>query len=888
MKKSVRGKRLSAMLAALAITASLGACGTTSDDAVNSTQGTVATSAELTDKEPAREWETSIRLAITYENELVKDAGVDQASWEKSVAQKTQEGLERPISADELLAADKDATVLSVDERVYHIGPNSLFGPVNDALDAYRLAYRLVETLGGTSDTCLALASRLTKDDMTVYNFQQICDADEDLGYTLKIAVGKEGEVTGVFGCIDEEASTPQRLVGSKDAESVAASHCDGNEKVLSEFTERTFISPVTMAEALDLENEGDPVPKHLTWIVYSTNDEQSKDNQEYPYLAHYVKADGTWLYSLPVKAPGDDEARCGFRKQDVFDGMEADTYTCEVTDVAGKTKTVTVPVMHSKADNCWYLGDVERHVVVADFAEAAYGDHSIAPLKSEDNEDWDVEDVYTYHNYLRARDFYADMGWTGPDGQGTDEVIFSGLCYHNGTPFENACSIGLIEGWQAFGYAPYTTSGEPLRLGWGLDVMAHELTHTFTATVMGQNLYENDLGAINESMSDIMGNLVEYICADTNDTEWTLGENTGIVVRCMSDPAAHNQPTHVWDEHYGPKTNDPNEVNDRGGVHAKSSLLNLVAASLCLDDGMSYEDAVTLWTTVAMGITPRADYRQMPALLTWALKETGMDDTYQDALDELIDQTRMESADKPDPLPTGQKLVELELPNTEAFEDKNWALVCFQLDIHQLLKLIDDATTLITNAINEPDGLDKLADGLGTFLEDLHLEESELEGTKLNMSEGDESDDPMQQVFSQLVKLASKYVVVTQFASWEEMDTGTIPLITDEGKYSFYMLINISKGGSQINNVVLKLGDTWYDLMVLDAGEASQEEQLAEMSEALVEEVMRAVTQLSGFDPQESGADTHAQTTEHLPTTGLETIELSTEGLQFTMEDTR
>ena len=36
---------------------------------------------------------------------------------------------------------------------------------------------------------------------------------------------------------------------------------------------------------------------------------------------------------------------------------------------------------------------------------------------------------------------------------------------------------------------------------------------------------YLNDSGAINESLSDIMGNLIETYITETDDTEWLIGE---------------------------------------------------------------------------------------------------------------------------------------------------------------------------------------------------------------------------------------------------------------------------------------------------------------------------------------------------------------------------
>ena len=63
------------------------------------------------------------------------------------------------------------------------------------------------------------------------------------------------------------------------------------------------------------------------------------------------------------------------------------------------------------------------------------------------------------------------------------------------------------------------------LRLGRGqlsgpwLDVIAHEFTHCVTETAMGANLYRDDYGAINEAMSDILGNLCEALCSGEGTT---------------------------------------------------------------------------------------------------------------------------------------------------------------------------------------------------------------------------------------------------------------------------------------------------------------------------------------------------------------------------------
>jgi len=392
--------------------------------------------------ETAREWQTDIRLGITCEEELMQDAGMDLKQWDETIARRVQDGLANPLTREALLAADADTLILEEDGKVYQIGASSLFGPVTDVPDAYELAYRLVELLGGSAQTVLCLNSRLTMNGKTVYSFLQICDGREVLGSTLKIALNGDQAVTAVFSCLEAEGSREWKRITREEAEAEAAARSAGS--VQPELTERRFLFLDSMTETMNLDLEDEPYPHDLVWIVYSTNEENP---EEYPYVANYIRADGTWLHSLPVREPGDAEARCGYRIQDIFAGLTADTYTGEITDVSGKTRTVTVPVMRSEADSCWYLGDVERKIAFGDYYQKAYGEnHDLVLLKSEDNT-WNSGDIYTFYNYLRAWQFYTDMGWIGPDGEGTGVLIFKGMCYSNGMTCYNACSFGFLEG---------------------------------------------------------------------------------------------------------------------------------------------------------------------------------------------------------------------------------------------------------------------------------------------------------------------------------------------------------------------------------------------------------------------------------------------------------
>lgn len=119
--------------------------------------------------------------------------------------------------------------------------------------------------------------------------------------------------------------------------------------------------------------------------------------------------------------------------------------------------------------------------------------------------------------------------------------------------------------------------------LSGGLDVVAHELTHAVTDTT-ADLIYQNESGAINESMSDVFGTLLEYHTG--NNPDWEIGEDiytpgvSGDALRSMSDPAKYNDPDHYSVRYTG--------TGDNGGVHINSGIGNK-AAYLLSQGGTHY-----------------------------------------------------------------------------------------------------------------------------------------------------------------------------------------------------------------------------------------------------------------------------------------------------------
>lgn len=175
---------------------------------------------------------------------------------------------------------------------------------------------------------------------------------------------------------------------------------------------------------------------------------------------------------------------------------------------------------------------------------------------------------VDAHVNVQRAYDFYTQFGRDGVKNDGTEISSYTGI-----PGYDNAywTSDGSGNGALYFG----DTGAYFDCLSCALDVVTHELTHGVTEVESGLE-YRNQSGALNESFSDIMGAL--------SDGNWTMGEDSGLIIRSLSDPSSQDacgyinyhfpcdQPSHMKD--YA----NLSEFNDNGGVHTNSGIPNKAA----------------------------------------------------------------------------------------------------------------------------------------------------------------------------------------------------------------------------------------------------------------------------------------------------------------------
>jgi Zn-dependent metalloprotease len=152
------------------------------------------------------------------------------------------------------------------------------------------------------------------------------------------------------------------------------------------------------------------------------------------------------------------------------------------------------------------------------------------------------------------------------------------------------------------------------------LSVIGHELTHgliQYTANLV----YSGQSGALNESVSDVFGALVEQhsLGQDVTEASWLIGEGIftdevqGTALRSLKAPGT------AYDDDVLGKDPQPAHMNDfvetdddNGGVHINSGIPNrafyLAAAEI---GGKGWQTAGRIWyETVTMEIKAKTDFR--------------------------------------------------------------------------------------------------------------------------------------------------------------------------------------------------------------------------------------------------------------------------------------
>ncbi|ETA66456.1 Zinc metalloprotease (elastase) [Haloechinothrix halophila YIM 93223] len=186
------------------------------------------------------------------------------------------------------------------------------------------------------------------------------------------------------------------------------------------------------------------------------------------------------------------------------------------------------------------------------------------------------------------AYDYAGDTAQYFQDELGVDLTTLIGRDAGSGKKIRSTVRYCLPQGYGDCPMMNAFWNGNGVYYGQGMprsdDVVAHELTHGVieqTANLM----YWYQSGAINESMADVFGELVDLNNADTEtEPPWKLGEDSPFgIVRDMADPEVTNQPDRMTSATYSAESVDSNRF-DNGGVHTNSGVGNKAAYLIARD----------------------------------------------------------------------------------------------------------------------------------------------------------------------------------------------------------------------------------------------------------------------------------------------------------------
>jgi Zn-dependent metalloprotease len=172
------------------------------------------------------------------------------------------------------------------------------------------------------------------------------------------------------------------------------------------------------------------------------------------------------------------------------------------------------------------------------------------------------------------------------------------------------------------------------------VDIMGHELTHGVTGATANLD-YQDQSGALNESMSDVFGSLVKQYCASpqqrADEADWLIGagifmpEINGVALRSMSAPGTtYDDPTLGKDPQPADMAHYVETDQDNGGVHINSGIPNraFYLAAMAFG-GYAWEQAGRIWyaTLLDPALQPNASFDEFAQLsMANAEKLFGMD----------------------------------------------------------------------------------------------------------------------------------------------------------------------------------------------------------------------------------------------------------------------
>ncbi|MCW5959870.1 MAG: M4 family metallopeptidase [Pyrinomonadaceae bacterium] len=334
----------------------------------------------------------------------------------------------------------------------------------------------------------------------------------------------------------------------------------------------------------------------------------------------------------------GSDETSAPVSFIDAQTGEEVFEYNNLQTGTGSSLYSGTVTISTSQSGSTYYMEDLTRKMGTFNMnntGSTSTGTGGTQSRYSGTDDSWTATNeragVDAHYGAAKTFDYYKNVhgrnGIDGNYGPGTTSAAANGSIslvssrvhfgsnYNNAFWYQNKMSYGDGNGTT---FSPLTT----------IDICGHEMTHGVTERTANLT-YASESGALNESMSDIFGAMVELYAdggSATTDT-WKIGEDAytpgtpGDALRRMDNPNSVGDPDHYSVRLY-PGSCTPSSSNDNCGVHTNSSISNhayfLIAAG-----GTNRVSGVTV---PGIGTTDAAKifYRALSVYMTSGTNFTG------------------------------------------------------------------------------------------------------------------------------------------------------------------------------------------------------------------------------------------------------------------------
>lgn len=234
-------------------------------------------------------------------------------------------------------------------------------------------------------------------------------------------------------------------------------------------------------------------------------------------------------------------------------------------------------------ASPSYYMEDITRRIGTFDNRNTTSSTYRFTDADNVWNSATQRAGVDAHFGASKTYDYYLNVhGRNGIDGAGGPAYYTSA----NGSTGLISSKVHYSSGYNnAFWNGSFMTYGDgngstfsPLVT---LDICGHEMTHGVTERT-ARLVYSGESGALNESMSDVFGAMVERSVQGQTGNTWKIGEQcytpgngTGDALRYMDNPHAASNNGYTADDdpdHYSERYTGS---GDSGGVHINSGIGN-------------------------------------------------------------------------------------------------------------------------------------------------------------------------------------------------------------------------------------------------------------------------------------------------------------------------